>query len=84
MIVEPIEGAEGMMEKVEVALSSMVGFSESQTIKMLGTIQDQWVVALIDGGATHNFIARVIVDELRLLIAPTIAYDVRLGNGKSV
>ena len=40
----------------------MVGFSEPQTIKVLVTIQGRRVVVLIDGGVTHNFLARAIVE----------------------
>ena len=79
VIVEPTEGVEGMVTKVEVALNSKVGFSEPLTIKMLGSIQDRRVVFLINGGAIHNFLAIVIADGLRLLIALTTAYGVKTG-----
>ena len=81
---EPREGMEGSIEAVEVGLNLVVGIFEPQTIKMLGTIQGRRVVFLIDGGAMHNFLAKVIAKELQLPIAPTTAYGVRLGDGKSV
>ena len=39
LIIEPREGMEGPIVAVEVALNSVVGFSEPQTIKIMGTIQ---------------------------------------------
>ena len=52
---EPREGTEGPIKVMEVALNLLVGFSELQTIKMLGIIQGRRVVVLIDGGATIIF-----------------------------
>lgn len=44
-------------EVAEVALHSMVGVGSPKTIKLRGYIGATEVNVLVDGGATHNFIA---------------------------
>ena len=44
-------------------------------------IRGREVVVLIDGGATHNFIAEEVVKELKISVETMDAYGVVLGTG---
>ncbi|XP_068662850.1 uncharacterized protein [Aristolochia californica] len=69
---------------VEVSLNSVVGLTLPKTIKIAGSIGEQLVVVLIDGGATHNFISTTVVKKLHLLLSPTIKYGIQLGTGAAL
>jgi predicted aspartyl protease len=47
-------------------------------------IGDRQVVTLIDSGATSNFIASRLLDELQLKVVDTPAYVIEVGNGERV
>lgn len=46
----------------EVSLNSVMGITSPKTLKMLGVIQGQEVVIMVDPWATHNFISTDLVD----------------------
>jgi len=48
-------------EVVELSISSVVGLTPPQTMKIKGEIGGREVVVLIDSGASHNFIASKLV-----------------------
>jgi len=48
-------------EVIELSMNSVVGLTTPQTMKLRGQIEGQPVVVLIDGRATHNFIATKLV-----------------------
>ena len=54
-------GYEPGEEVVELSMNSVVGLTAPQTMKLRGDIKGHPVVVLIDGGATHNFIATELV-----------------------
>jgi hypothetical protein len=85
-------GSEGDEEKrddevvahnVEVSLNSVVGLTAPKTMKLEGEIGGQRVIVLIDSGASHNFIAKSLVEQLRLPLTTTAEYGVVMGNGDS-
>lgn len=47
-------------------------------------MDNQKVVALIDPGATHNFISDTLVKKLKLPVSPTEECGVALGTGEAV
>lgn len=49
-------------------------------MKMRGTEKGREVVVMIDPGATHNFIALSVVDELGIKLEETGGFGVSLGN----
>lgn len=67
-----------------ISLSSVVGISHPQTMRMKGEIHGQEVVVMVDSGATNNFISASAVS--RLLLEPTEGdrYGVILGNGEKI
>lgn len=66
---------------VNLSINSLVGFNSPKTIKIKGEIRGREVVVLIDGGATHNFIAEEVVKELKISVETMDAYGVVLGTG---
>ncbi|TYK28130.1 Ty3/gypsy retrotransposon protein [Cucumis melo var. makuwa] len=82
-----IQGVENL--NIELSINSVVGLTNSGTMKVKGRLGEEEVVVLIDCGATHNFIAEKLVDKLQLLMRETPNYGVILGSdttikGKSV
>lgn len=61
---------------IEVSLNSTAGLTSPKTMKLPGKILNQPVVALIDPGATHNFIASKLVEDLGLPVKDTEPYGV--------
>lgn len=73
-----------VVDRVELALRSIVGFSAPGTMKVKGNVGEKEVIILIDCGATHNFISIGLVKELQIPLSDTINYGVVMGNGKVV
>lgn len=65
-------------------MNSVVGLTAPQTMKLKGEIEQQPVVVLIDGGATHNFISVELVQLLGLSREETTGYGVIMGTGMAV
>lgn len=68
-----------IQKPIEVSLNSIAGLTSPKTMKLRGSITAQPVVALIDPGATHNFIASLLVSQLNLPVTDTEPYGVRMG-----
>ena len=85
---EPCELEEAEVEvKVlvaEVSANSVVGLTSSRTMKLRGMIKGREVIVLIDSGATHNFIATKLIDELQLPMSSTRSYEVLVPGGVNV
>lgn len=83
---QELEGTEALENTevenpVEVSLNSIAGLTSPRTMKLQGCIKEQPVIALIDPGATHNFIEESLATKLGLPIKNTLPYQVRMGNG---
>ncbi|GJX90123.1 ty3-gypsy retrotransposon protein [Tanacetum coccineum] len=70
------------LDMVEVSLNSVMGFTSPHTMNIRGIIGDEEVVVLIDSGATHNFLSKRVLKELRLLVMGGGSISVMLGNRK--
>ena len=68
----------------QLSLHSIEGFTSKRSLKLWGSIQNRRIVALIDCGATHNFIATMLVNELNLEVTSTSPYMVEVGDGHKV
>jgi hypothetical protein len=66
---------------VIVTLSSVPRYD---TLWMRGTIQGQWAITLIDGGATHNFIDASLVSRRALQTEEFEGFDVAVADGHTV
>lgn len=51
---------------VQISFQAIIEANSPQTFQILGKIQNQQVMFLIDKGNTHNFINEVVVTHLRL------------------
>ncbi|XP_024024005.1 uncharacterized protein LOC112092314 [Morus notabilis] len=69
---------------LELSMNSIVGIPSINTMKVKGTILNKEVVILIDSGASHNFISRGMVEELKLPIDGTPSFRIMVGNGYKV
>lgn len=67
-----------------LSLNSMVGITSKKTMKMKGLIGNREVVVLIDSGASCNFIAQKLVEELALPVVETKGFGVAVGNGEVI
>ncbi|XP_056686977.1 uncharacterized protein [Spinacia oleracea] len=67
-----------------LSINSIVGFTNPKTLKMVGLINDNEVVVMVDPGATHNFISLRAVEKLKILVAESADFGVSLGNGEAV
>lgn len=69
---------------IELSINSVVGLSNSGTMKVKGKILGTEVVVLIDCGATHSFIVDNLVTSLKLPLTETSNCGVILGSGAAV
>ncbi|GJU14254.1 ty3-gypsy retrotransposon protein [Tanacetum coccineum] len=69
------------LDMVDVSLNSVLGFTLPHTMKLRENIHEADVVVLVDCGATHNFIAHRLVDQLGLEVTESKTVGVILGNG---
>ena len=69
-------------EKQELMLHVMKGVAEPHTFKIRGSIDGLTVVALIDSGASHNFLSKETATKLGLNGEKERSFWVRLGDGR--
>ncbi|KZV29480.1 hypothetical protein F511_03765 [Dorcoceras hygrometricum] len=79
---------------LELALFSIGGVSQPQTLKLRGRIEGAEVVIMIDSGASHNFISRPfpshnfisrpLVEKLGVEVDESVRFGVCLGDGGKV
>lgn len=77
-------GYEFVSEPVEVSLNSVVRLSSPKTLKLIGVIDGNEVVVMVDPGATHNFVSLKAVEKLRIPVTESGGFGVSLGNGEAV
>ena len=65
-----------------LSLKSMVGITTKRTLRVRGSLRGAEVVVLIDSGASCNFIAKRLVEELGLTVSPTQDFGVAIGDGR--
>ena len=82
---EETRGGEGLdlgEEEQELMLHVVRGMAEPHTLKIRGHIAGLPVLALIDSGASHNFISEDIVQRLKMKGDEEQTFWVRLGDGR--
>jgi hypothetical protein len=67
-----------------ISLNSLIGFSTSQTLKIIGYIKHRMVIILIDSGIIHNFIHRHIAQETNFYIHVVNEFQIMISNGGSM
>jgi hypothetical protein len=72
-------------EEAECKLMGVLGsMGQSHTMKVEARIQNVDLLVLIDSGASHNFISPKVTSALGLIITPTKARNIKLGDGHKV
>ncbi|XP_073151826.1 uncharacterized protein [Henckelia pumila] len=66
---------------LEFTLYSITGIDQPQTLKMRARILGHEVVAMVDSGASHNFVSRELIAELGLEVDMGVHFAVCLGDG---
>ena len=70
------EEEQNTIHDLEISLHALTGWFTPRTIRMEAQIGDKELMALVDGGSTHNFISTKMVKRLRLPTTPTIPFTV--------
>ena len=67
-----------------ISLQSLIGFTNSKTMKMEGSIGGNTVLILINSGATSNFIPTSVARRLGLPCTDCKPFGATLGTGTKV
>lgn len=51
----------------KISLNTVMGLTSPKTFKMLGTINNQKVVVMVDPGATHNFLSKEAIERVGIV-----------------
>lgn len=54
------------MASLELLMTMAVGITRKRTLMLVKEMHGREVVVLIDGRATHNFVATALVNQLRI------------------
>jgi hypothetical protein len=65
-------------------IATLSGVPRYDTLYIRGIIQGQWAIALIDGGATQNFIDASLVSRQSLQREEFEGFDVAVADGHTV
>ncbi|XP_019183954.1 PREDICTED: uncharacterized protein LOC109178857 [Ipomoea nil] len=68
-------------DEAEVTLCAVIGGEGMNTIKLMGTINRQTVVILVDCGSTHSFLDPRILNQLKITPAKASPLTVTIANG---
>ena len=68
----------------EISLHAIIHSLHPKTMRVLGWIEGQEVVILIDSGSTHNIVDTLICKRAYLLVQKDQRIKVRLANGELV
>nr|UBX54614.1 transposon Tf2-1 polyprotein [Lupinus angustifolius] len=74
----------GNFHSLQLSLCSMAGLTSTKSWKIKGLLKDRTVIILIDCGASHNFIAPDLVNNMKLEVLDTPSYAVEVGDGHKV
>jgi hypothetical protein len=64
-----------------ISLNALIGFSDPQTLKLIGYIKNQKFIILIDSGSTHNFIHHRIDQETNSYMRVVNKFKIMITNG---
>nr|GEY34905.1 transposon Ty3-G Gag-Pol polyprotein [Tanacetum cinerariifolium] len=64
----------------EISFHAIFGTILPQTLRLPGRIQNKYVVVLVDGGSTHNFVDQELVNRLGLQVDPNVNFSVVVAN----
>jgi hypothetical protein len=67
-----------------ISLNYLTGFSAPQTLKLIGYINHRKFIILVDSGNTHNFIHRLLAQEINCYICAFNNFQIMISNGGSM
>jgi hypothetical protein len=82
----PTLGENAVLKGIEPAISlhAIARPMSPNTMRLVGFIQNQRVVILVDSGSTHNFVDPAVLLKIPLLVVPTPKLHVKVANGAKV
>jgi hypothetical protein len=81
---EPLEQAYARKPAKGGVIATLSDVPRYDTLRIRGTIQGQWEITLIDGGATHNFIDASLVSRRALQTEKFEGFDIAVADGHTV
>jgi hypothetical protein len=87
VVMEDVSGGgdDDGVEEAECKFMGVLGsMGEYQTMKVEGQIADVGLLVLVDSGASHNFISPKVTSALGLVVTPSAAKSIKLGDGHKV
>lgn len=84
---EEVQQTVGDQPEVEISLNglnAMAGIPNSQTMRLVGSIQGEEVVVLISSGSTHNFMDPWVARKTKLPVVEATTISVKIANGDIV
>jgi hypothetical protein len=68
----------------QLSLNALAGTDQGQAMKLRALVQNKVLLILVDGGSSHSFVSKAIVQMLGISTVPMSPYQVRLANGDCV
>jgi hypothetical protein len=84
VVPQPLEQANRRKPTKGGVIATLSGVPRYDTLHIKGIIQGQWEIALIDGGATHNFINASLVSRRALQTEEFEGFDVAVADDHTV
>jgi hypothetical protein len=84
IVPQPYEQASRQKPAKGGVIPTLSGVPRYDTLRIRGTIQGQWEITLINGGATHNFINASLVSRRALQREEFEGFDVAVADGHTV
>lgn len=75
------EGGEMSCQTLDYRALDSKELARSKTIKLEGALNGYSIVLLVDSGASHNFVARELLNSLGMTVSDTEVFSIGLGNG---
>lgn len=78
LVVEPVEGA------LEMSFNAMVGTPSSSTMRLVGQIDGEAIVILVDSRSTHSFLDLAVAHKTKLKVDQSAKLAMCVANGDVV
>ncbi|RWW12210.1 hypothetical protein BHE74_00035776 [Ensete ventricosum] len=76
------EGTEEERQSVDFTVHALAGYSNPQTMKVVGLLKQQAITVLIDTSNTNNFLNSKVAARMALQIEGCKKFDVKVANGR--
>lgn len=81
-VVDDYEDDAWREEVPSISFHALMGHVVSSTLKLIGSINGQEILILVDGGSTNNFIQSCLAAHLKLVVQSSSHRSITVGNGK--